>query len=136
VGEGSYGRTSGTESRAGRPMMERLMVFRLTDEIAALRQEEAWREGDRNARTLAKEVDFRVLLTVLRAGVTIGEDSDARASLQLVEGRASLQLNDGQADLETGQVAVVDAGQQWSLRAEDECVLLLTLAWPRGKAVV
>ncbi|CAN5768173.1 hypothetical protein BH24CHL6_BH24CHL6_16100 [soil metagenome] len=136
MGEGSYGRTSGSDSRESRSMMERLMVFRLEDEIASLRGEEAWREGDRNARTLAKEVDFRVLLTVLRPGVTIGEDSDARASLQLVEGRATLQLADAQADLGTGQLAVVDAGQRWSLRAEDECVLLLTLAWPRENATV
>lgn len=132
---GPYGRTSGTAERKGRAVMEPLMAFSLHDELEQLRREEAWREGDRNSRTLAKDVDFRLLLTVLRRSVTIGEnDGDARASIQLLEGTADLRRAADEVRLAPGDVAVVDAGEGWTLTAADECAFLLTLAWPRDKA--
>jgi quercetin dioxygenase-like cupin family protein len=138
---GAYGETSGSDSRGSRPTMERLMVFGLADEIARLRSESQWTDTDRNSITLAKEVDFRVLLTVLREGASIEEnDGDARVSVQVLEGRATLQLGadsiDGGegADLEAAHLAAIDAGQPWRLRASTECAMLLTFAWPREKA--
>ena len=135
---GSYGSTSGTDSRGSRPLIEDLMVFSLPAEIDALREEAPYREGDRNSATLAKEVDFRVLLTVLRSGASLDEhDGDARASIQLLEGTAGLTVGSAEeAQLEEADVAVIDAGRSWLLRATSDCALLLTLAWPREKAGV
>lgn len=133
----AYGSTSGTDEREARLMMERLLVYSLGDEINQLRQEEPWRGGDRNARTLAKAVDFRVVLSLLRDGATLHEeDGDARASLHLLEGRAQVSLDADEAELGPGEVAVVDAGHRWQLRATGDCAVLLTLAWPREKAGV
>ena len=135
--QSAYGSTSGTDEREARPMMERLLVYSLADEINQLREEDAWRSGDRNSRTLAKEVDFRVVLSVLHDGAVLHEqDGDARASLHLVEGRAALHLDADEAELEAGELAVVDAGHAWQLRANGDCAVLLTLAWPREKAGV
>ncbi len=135
MASGTYGRTSGTGTREGRSVMEKLMVFSLGDEVARLRQEEPWQEGDRNSRTLAKDVDFRVLLSVLRSGAELQEDDgDARVSIQMLDGRAALDVAGAEAQLEASQVAVVDVGQRWTLRAFADCALLLTLAWPREKA--
>ncbi|HUG48380.1 MAG TPA: hypothetical protein VMP67_08215 [Candidatus Limnocylindria bacterium] len=132
-----YGRTSGTDERESRPLMEPLMAFRLPAELERLREEDAWRDGDRNSRTLAKDVDFRLLLTVLRSGATLDEeDGDARGSVQLLEGRAVLRLPGTEAQLGAGELAVIDAGQPWQLSAESDCALLLTLAWPREKAQI
>jgi quercetin dioxygenase-like cupin family protein len=135
MGRGAYGRTSGTGLRGSRPLMERLMVFSLNDELVRMREEEPWQQGDRNSLTLAKDVDFRVMLTALRDGATLDEgDGDARVSLQVLEGRALVNLDGEEAELAAAEIAVVDAGQSWSLRAVGECALLLTLAWPREKA--
>lgn len=135
--QSAYGRTSGTDERAARPMMERLMVCSLADELAQLRDEEPWRTGDRNSRTLAKEVDFRVVLSLLRDGATLREeDGGARASLHVLDGHATLTLDNDQAELAAGDIAVVNEGQAWQLRADGECALLMTLAWPREKAGV
>jgi len=136
--QGSYGSTSGTDTRGSRPLIEDLMVFSLSAEADALRTEDQYRNGDRNSATLAKEVDFRVLLSVLRNGATLDEqDGDARGSLHLLEGTASMTVGDGEeAELSTGDVAVVDAGRPWLLRATSDCAVLLTLAWPREKAGV
>lgn len=134
----AYGQTSGSDSRESRPMMEQVLVFGLEQEVAALRQESAWTEGDRNSRMLAKDVDFRVLLSVLRDGAVIDEqDGDARVSIQLLAGSADLEVAGvGRASLATGQLAAVDAGQPWNLAARGECAVLLTFAWPREKAGV
>lgn len=107
------------------------MPFDLREEAAALRREEPFVDGDRNSRTLAKDVDFRVLLTVLRPGAELDEqDGDARASIQVLEGRAALRIRSEEAHLGPSQMAVVDAGRPWTLRASSDCTLLLTLAWP------
>jgi quercetin dioxygenase-like cupin family protein len=134
---GAYGSTSGTQEREGRAVMEGLMTFALRDEIAALKQETQWLDGDRNARTLAKDIDFRALLSVMRPGAQIDEhDGDARASIQIVEGGATLTVDGENADLGEGQLAVVDAGRPWLLTAATDCAVLITLAWPREKAGV
>src|SRR4051812_22190705 len=134
---GSYGSTSGTDSRGSRPLIEDLMVFSLPAEVDSLREEDQYRNGDRNSATLAKEVDFRALLTVLRPGATLDEqDGDARASLQLLDGTATLTVDGQESDLDEADIAVINAGRPWLLRATTECALLLTLAWPREKAGV
>lgn len=133
----AYGETSGTDSRESRPLMERVMDFSLREELEALRSEDQWQDGDRNSRTLAKDVDFRVLLTVLHDGATLDEqDGDARCSIQLLEGAAELSVDGQTTDLAGGGLAVVDAGLRWELRARGDAAVLLTLAWPREKAGV
>jgi len=134
---GAYGPTSGTVERESRRLMEPLMSFVLSDELQRLRAEDHWQNGDRNSRTLAKAIDFRVLLSVLRDGAVLQEgDGDARVSIQLLDGRAVVELDHAETQLGAGEMAVVDAGQPWTLRALADCAVLLTLAWPREKARV
>jgi quercetin dioxygenase-like cupin family protein len=115
-------------------MIEPLMQFSLAIEADSLRLENEYRTGDRNSRTLAKETDLRVLMSVLRAGAALDEqDGDARATVQVIDGVATLALDDEETRLEHGQLAVVDRGRPWILRAESDCALLLTIAWPREK---
>lgn len=134
---GAYGNTSGTSERESRPLMDQLLVFSLADEIASLRSEVQWDEYERNSRTLAKDVDFRALLSVLHADATLGEnDGDARASLQILDGSARLEVDGEAADLQAGQLAVVDSGHPWTLHATTDCAVLLTLSWPIEKAGV
>ena len=134
---GAYGSTSGSQERESRPLMERLMVFSLPEAIESLRNEPEWAANDKNSRTLAKDVDFRLLLTVLHTGASLEEkNGEARASLQLIEGTADLEVDGELGQLAAGQVAVIDSGRPWTLRARSDCALLLTLAWPLEKAGV
>lgn len=134
---GAYGTTSGSQLRESRPLMERLMVFSLADEVDALRAESQWEDNDRNSRTLAKDVDFRALLSVLHTGATLDEgDGDGRASFQILEGGALLNVDGEETELTQGQLAVVDSGHPWTLRATSDCAVLLTLSWPIEKAGV
>jgi quercetin dioxygenase-like cupin family protein len=134
---GAYGTTTGTDERGSRAMMDRLLVFSIEDEIASLRDEKEWEENDKTSRTLAKDVDFRAMLTVMHTGATLDEqDGDARASVQVCEGEAELQLNGESSQLSAGQLAVIDSGQPWVVRATSDCAVLITLAWPVEKAGV
>jgi quercetin dioxygenase-like cupin family protein len=133
----TYDDTSGSDTRGPRPVMERLMVFSLFDEVESLRQEPQWTDGERNSRMLAKDVDFRVLLTCLRAGATLDEkDGDGRVSIQVLEGTVALTLGDVSSELTSGDLAAIDRGNPWQLTARTDASLLLTLAWPEEKAFV
>ena len=132
---GAYGSTTGTDERDSRALMDRLLVFSIEDEIEALRNEGEWEENEKNTRTLAKDVDFRAILTVMHAEATIEEqDGDARASVQLFEGEAELEVGSQATHLTTGQLAVIDSGEPWVLRATRDCAALITFAWPIEKA--
>lgn len=134
---GAYGSTSGSQERESRSLMESLMVFSLAVEIESLRSEGQWADNDKNSRTLAKDVDFRALLSVMHSGATLDDqDGDARASVQILEGRAELDVAGEVTQLDTGQLAVIDSGRPWKLRAATDCALLMTLAWPIDKAGV
>src|ERR671914_356871 len=103
---GAYGTTTGTNERESRPLMAQLMVFSLADEIASLRTEWQWRDNDKNSRTLAKDVDFRALLSVMHTGAALDEqDGDARASVQLLEGTADLDVAGEVTGLQAGGLA-------------------------------
>jgi hypothetical protein len=130
---GAYGSTTGTDERDSRALMDRLMVFSLADEIAALRGEDEWAENEVNSRTLAKDVDFRAMLTVMHTGMALDEQGgDARASVQIIEGSAELEVGSDRSELAEGQLAVVDSGRPWTLRATSDCAVLLTLAWQKA----
>ncbi len=131
----AYDETTGSETREARPLMEQLLVFDLMDEIDQLRSEPTWQQGDRNSRMLAKDVDFRVLLTALRPGASVVEkDGDSRVSVQVIEGTVLARLRDDTTELTAGQIAAIDSGNPWTLEALDDSVILLTLAWPAEKA--
>jgi quercetin dioxygenase-like cupin family protein len=135
--QGSYGSPGGSDTRRPRTMIDSLMRFSLESEADSLRLEPEYRDGDRNSRTLAKETDLRVMLTVLREGAALDEqDGDARATVQVIDGTATLQIEDAEAHLEPAEIAVVDRGEPWVLRADSDCALLLTIAWPPEKARV
>lgn len=135
--KGSYGSPGGSDTREARTMIESLMQFSLELEADSLRLEPEYREGDRNSRTLAKETDLRVLLTVLREGAALDElDGDERATVQVVDGTATIELDGAEAHLQPSEIAVVDRGQPWILRADSDCAVLLTIAFPPEKAGV
>jgi hypothetical protein len=134
---GSHGSPGGSDTRSARTMIEPLMRFSLESEADALRLEPEYREGDRNSRTLAKETDLRVMLTVLREGAALDEqDGDARATVQVIDGTATIEIDGAEAHLQPAELAVVDQGQPWIIRADSDCALLLTIAWPPEKAGV
>jgi quercetin dioxygenase-like cupin family protein len=86
--------TTGTERRPSHALSGDGLVFRLANEIDALRQDLSRSSGQRSAKTLAKTRGLRITLVVLQAHATMApEASVGGASLQVLEGRLRVQTD-------------------------------------------
>jgi hypothetical protein len=130
--------TSGSGVRDSRSLRDPLMQFNLLDEIGRLAGEPQWGDGDRNSIVLAKDARFRILLSVLRENARIAEeDGDwGTMSVQLITGSATIARGPREILLAPGELAVLEGGAAWSVTAHAESAILLTLAWPEGRAGV
>jgi quercetin dioxygenase-like cupin family protein len=127
------GETTGSAERAPQQLAGPLIAIDLAVEAAQLRTERGWREGDRNANTLVKTPDFRVVLTALRAGARLQEHQAAgRVSIQTLSGRVRLQVGAQNVELPTGHLLVLEPGLAHDVEALEDSVFLLTLAWMGG----
>jgi quercetin dioxygenase-like cupin family protein len=126
------GATTGSPQRPAQQLTGEALVFDLAQRAEQLRREPAWERGGRNAITLAKEGDLRVVLTVLRAGSRLREHAvEGPFTIQTISGRVRLQLPDRgpeQAiELSAGQLAAVARGLAHDVEALEESAFLLTI---------
>jgi len=123
--------TGGSDEREARALSGPLLRFELAKEAARLRTETAFLEGDRNARTLTKAGDFRLVLVVFRAGATFDEnDQRGSVALQVLEGRVDVRVGEDAIEIGSGEIAVVSPEHPWRAVALADGLLLLQLAWP------
>ena len=112
------------------PMASPFLEFDLAAEVARLRGETTWDTG-RNARTLMKYEDFRVVLTLLRANMCVPEHkTEGRISLHVLSGRIRLSASGRTFDLRPGSLVALDQGSVHDIEALEESAFLLTIAWP------
>ena len=124
--------TSGSDSRPGRDLRSP-QALDLMAEASALFDEPEWAERDRNSRTIASGDLLRVTLTALRAGAELGsEGNDDTLAVQVLRGAASVELDEGSATLTAGQLVTMAAPGRWRLRAQEDALLLLTVAAGRA----
>jgi quercetin dioxygenase-like cupin family protein len=105
------------------------LEFNLRDEIEQLQREREWTTG-RNAKTLVKYDDFRVVLTVLRANAKMpSHRTDGRISIQTLEGHIKVRAAERTFDLPGGGLLALERGVAHEVEALEDSVLLLTIAW-------
>jgi quercetin dioxygenase-like cupin family protein len=110
-----------------------LLTFDFAAEVARLHTEESWLRGTRNAKTLVKEADFRLILIALRQGGRMEEHrAPGRISIHTLSGRLRLQVLDQTIDLSAGQILALDPNVAHDVEALDESAFLLTIAWPKA----
>ena len=110
-----------------------VLQFDIAQEIAKLRQEDSWqRSTGRSSSTLVKHPDFRIVLTLMKAGVHVHEHkTGARISIQAVMGKIRLRLPDRTVVLAAGQVLALDSLVSHDVEALEESAFLLTMGSPR-----
>ncbi len=107
------------------------LEFDLLAEIEKLRREPAYESG-RNAKTMVKYEDFRVVLTAIKGGTHIQEHHSAgRISVQTVAGHIRMHALEREFDLPQGRLLVLDRAVQHDVEALQDSAFLLTVAWPR-----
>ena len=116
-------------SSISRPLAGPSLTFRLSDQLAEVRAEEAYRRSGRAGRTLAKSGRLRVVLLAVADGVVIGtHQADSPMTLQVVEGGLQYRDAGGEYELRPGDLLYFGPGQAEDIRATAETALLLTLS--------
>src|SRR5579864_4097018 len=111
-------------------MASPFLEFDLAAEVDRLHLENT----GRNARTLVKYDDFRVVLTALRSGIRISEHkTDGRISIHMLSGHLRLNAVGRAFDLRPGRLVALDQGEPHDLEALEDSTFLLTIAWPRAR---
>ena len=129
VAPGRRGATSGSPQRPAQQLVGPMLTFDLAAELARLRQEPSWQQGDHSANTLVHEDDFRIVLVAMKPRARIQEHAAAaRVSVQLIAGRVRLQVGEQSVELSAGGLLVLAPELAHDVEALEESAFLLTLA--------
>jgi quercetin dioxygenase-like cupin family protein len=112
-----------------RPLAGPSLTFRLSEQLATLRGEEAYQRRGRAGRTLAKSGRLRVVLLAAGDGVHIGtHQADSPMTLQVLEGGLHYRDEGGEYDLAAGDLLYFGPGNAEDIRATGDTALLLTIS--------
>ncbi|MBI4460575.1 MAG: hypothetical protein HY648_11025, partial [Acidobacteria bacterium] len=110
-----------------------VLEFNLAQEIEKLRREEPWQSTGRNAKTMVKHPDFRILLTALKANTRVQEHQTVgRISVQTVAGHIRVHVGANVMDLPQGHLVALDAALPHDVEALEDSAFLLTIAFPEA----
>lgn len=116
--------------RAPGPLGSPMLTFDLNAEMKRLREENAWQEG-RDSKTLVKNDDCRIVLTVLQSGAILHEHKAAgRISVQTLSGHIQMHVGDKIFDLPAGHLLALDCILAHDVKALEDSAFLLTIVWP------
>jgi len=103
--------------------------FDLGRELENLRAEPAWQAGDRNAKTLFKKPELRVVLLALKAGAHLEKhEAPGPITIHALAGRLRVRLANETVELAPGEILSVDSGLTHDLEALEQSAILLTVA--------
>jgi quercetin dioxygenase-like cupin family protein len=111
------------------PLEVPLRVLRFQDQISTLKGEPAWEHGERAAKTLAKEGNLRVVLTLMRPKTALREHQTAGATtIQCLSGRLTVSALGREIELVEGEMVALDREVVHTVEAANEAAFLLTIA--------
>jgi quercetin dioxygenase-like cupin family protein len=94
-----------------------------------IKDEKAWKEGDRNAITLFKSDGMRIVLIALHAGAEMKtHTAPGIISVHVLEGKITFQTELQAAKLTKGQLLTLHKEIPHSVLAEEDATFLLTLS--------
>ena len=113
------------------PLASPFLEFDLDREIHQMHEEAGWGSG-RNAKTLIKYDDLRVVLMVLKAKMRVPEHrTDGRLTVQMLSGRIEVRALGRTFDLHAGSLLALDRDAPHDVEAIQDSTFLLTIARPR-----
>ena len=110
-----------------------MLQFDLAMETDQLRREGPWNTTSRNAKTLVKYADLRIVLIAMKSGTRMeGHKADGSISIQGLTGNLRLHLADQTVELPAGRLLTLERGLPHDVEAMEDSSFLLTISWPRG----
>ena len=116
-----------------RPQGERIMdaalvTIDLCSFIRQIKEEQAWKENDRNAITVFKTDGMRIVLIALHKDAEMKKHTaDGMISVQVMEGQIQFTTQEQSVELSSGQVLALHENVPHSVLAIEETIFLLTL---------
>ncbi len=131
------GKKIGTRPRkVGHPvpgLTGRLLQFDLTAEAEQLRQEDPWKNTSRNAKTLVKYPDLRIVLIAMKGGTQMeGHKTDGNLSIHALTGTLRLHLPEQAVELPAGRLLALERALPHDVEALEDSTFLLTISWPKS----
>lgn len=106
-----------------------LLTFDPRALVQQIKNEEAWRNGERYTMPLFKTERMRVMLIALKAGAALSSHrADGPITVQVIEGRIRFSAESQAVTLNEGQMLTLQAGLPHAVEAPEESVFLLTVA--------
>jgi quercetin dioxygenase-like cupin family protein len=130
IGEPQTPRTGA--QRTAKPTAGVFLEFDLNAQIEQLKSEPAWQNG-RNAKTMVKYPDYRIVLMLMKAKTRIEEHhADGRISVQTIAGHIRMHVAGKDFDLPVGHLLALDHEVRHDVEALEDSAFLLTIARPVG----
>lgn len=118
--------------RTPRPLTGALLSFDMLNEVAQLHAEPNWHRHGHNARTLIKQLDFRLVLITLKPGKGVHErEVGEPIVVQPLKGRLRVEVPTESVELGPQQLLSLDKHVPYAFEALDECAFLLWLGWSK-----
>ena len=109
------------------------LQFDLAAETERLRVEERWKTTSRNAKTLVKYGDLRIVLIAMKSGTRMeGHKADESISIQGLTGKLRLHLANQTVELPAGRMLTLEGALPHDVEAVEDSSFLLTIPWPKG----
>ncbi|MEO7142820.1 MAG: hypothetical protein ABI165_04885 [Bryobacteraceae bacterium] len=114
--------------RTPEPTAGAFLEFDLKAQIEQMKSEPAWQNG-RNAKTLVKYPNFRIVLMLVKAKMRIEEHhADGRISVQTIAGHIRMRVAGKDFDLPVGHLLALDHEVRHDVEALEDSAFLLTIA--------
>ncbi len=104
------------------------LSFSINSEIDKLKSETAWIKGDRNAVTLQKNSNLRVVLISLRKGATLHEHRvEGPITLFVLSGKMNLITGEEKILAETNKLLILEKAIPHDVEALEDTTFILTI---------
>ncbi len=119
------------ESLKSRTLRAPLLSFSINKEVEKLRKESAWLNGDRNAVTLQKDKNLRVVLISLHKGVTLHEHKvEGPITLFVISGKINFFAGEDKVSADSNGFIVLDKAIPHDVEALEDTSFILTIIQP------
>jgi len=121
------------EATTQRPLGDRVMDAKLVSIdlpyfIEQIRNEEQWRDSDRNAITVFKTAGMNIVLIALHKGAEMTRHTaNGLISVQVLEGEMLFITDERTVELGKGHILTLHQGIPHSVVAKEETIFLLTV---------
>lgn len=105
-----------------------LVTINLLNFTKQIKEEQSWKDSDRNAITVYKTDGLRILLIALHKDAEMKKHvADGIISVQILEGQILFTTSEQSVELSMGQMLTLHKGIPHRVQAKEETVFLLTL---------